>query len=161
MPHLDAAYTLARYLAREEHAAWDVVQEASLRAFRYLDTFRGDDARGWFLTIVRNCFHNLRRGDRTDREIAFDAGDSADHVPGPESADAAVIAESERAWIWRAVESLPAEYREVVVLREIEELSYTEISHVVGAPIGTVKSRIARARRRLAELLGERVLDAG
>jgi RNA polymerase sigma-70 factor, ECF subfamily len=154
LPFLDDAYTLARYLLRDEHDAQDVVQEASLRAFRYFDGFSGGDARAWLLAIVRNCSLNWRRRHRADeRTVSFidgvDVPVDADH-----EADASSIESSERARVQRAVDALPAEFREVIVLREVQELSYKEISDVAGVPIGTVMSRLARARKRLAVLLG-------
>jgi len=158
LPHLDDAYTLARYLVRDEHDAQDVVQEAALRAFRYFDGFVGGDGRSWLLAIVRNCSMTWLARRRTDDRVTplmdeddFDAA-SADAVSAP-GADAEAIRSSERKRIERALATLPAEFREVIVLREIEDLSYREISDVVGVPIGTVMSRLARARKRLADLL--------
>ena len=160
LPHLDDAYTLARYLLRDEHDAQDAVQEAALRAFRYFDGYSGGDARAWLLAIVRNCALNSRRRNRVEEQtVSFtDAIDvSADGVPG---ADAAAIQASERARVNRAVNELPVEFREVVVLRELQDLNYKEIGDVLGVPIGTVMSRLARARRRLATLLGADVREA-
>src|SRR3954469_14554331 len=144
LPHLDAAYTLARYLVRDEHDAQDVVQEASLRALRYFEGYAGGDARAWLLSIVRNCAMDRHRA-RTNDDAAITVDDSmADDV----RTDAGAIASSERERIMRALASLPLEFREVIVLREVEELSYKEIGAVVGAPLGTVMSRLARARKR-------------
>ena len=153
LPHLDDAYTLARYLVRDEHDAQDVVQEAALRAFRYFSGFAGGDARSWLLAIVRNCsmtWLSRRRGD--GRNTSFDDGSTVDVSAGDE-ADAAAIRSSERRRIDRAMAALPVEFREVLVLRELEDLSYREISDVVGVPVGTVMSRLSRARKRLADLL--------
>jgi RNA polymerase sigma-70 factor (ECF subfamily) len=147
LPHLDDAYTLARYLVRDSHAAQDVVQDAALRALRYFDGFRGGDARAWLLSIVRNVSLTWRQrtaGDAHTVDIA-DIG-----VAGGHETDAAAIESSERERIVGAIESLPEEFREIIVLREIEELSYKEISTVVGVPVGTVMSRLARGRKRLA-----------
>ena len=154
LPHLDDAYTLARYLLRDEHDAQDVVQEASLRAFRYFGGFSGGDARAWLLAIVRNCSLNWRRRHRANEQMVsfidgIDVPVDTDH-----EADASSIESSERARVHRAIDALPPEFREVIVLREVQELSYKEISDVSGVPIGTVMSRLARARRRLAVLLG-------
>jgi RNA polymerase sigma-70 factor (ECF subfamily) len=154
LPHLDDAYTLARYLLRDEHDAQDVVQEAALRALRYIDGYGGGDPRAWLLAIVRNCTIDWQRRAQGERRmVSLD-----EHPPvmsdGPAS-DAEAIRASERRRIEQAMASLPIEFREVIVLREIEGLAYKEIGEVVGAPIGTVMSRLARARKRLAELLGD------
>jgi RNA polymerase sigma-70 factor (ECF subfamily) len=153
LPFLDDAYTLARYLLRDEHDAQDVVQEAALRALRYFDGYSGGDARAWLLAIVRNCALNWRRRNRVDeRTVPFvDAAELS--ISDGQEADAAAIESSERNRVHRAIDALPVEFREVVVLREVQDLSYKEISDVLGVPIGTVMSRLARARRRLASLL--------
>jgi RNA polymerase sigma-70 factor, ECF subfamily len=154
LPYLDDAYTLARYLLRDEHDAQDVVQEASLRAFRYFDGYSGGDAKAWLLAIVRNCSLTWRYRHRADAHtVSFMDGVDAPADDGNE-ADTAAIESSERARVQRAIDALPAEFREVIVLREVQDLSYKEISDVAGVPIGTVMSRLARARRRLAVLLG-------
>ena len=156
LPHLDDAYTLARYLVRDEHDAQDVVQDAVLRALRYFEGYREGDARAWLLAIVRNCCMTWLRRDRGAKHvISLDA--DAPAVADPRETDARAIQRSERAALARALDALPDEFREVVVLREIQELSYKEISDVVGVPIGTVMSRLARGRKRLASALG---LDA-
>ena len=154
LPFLDDAYTLARYLLRDEHDAQDVVQEASLRAFRYFDGYSGGDAKAWLLAIVRNCSLTWRYRHRADAHtVSFMDGVDAPADDGNE-ADTAAIESSERARVQRAIDALPAEFREVIVLREVQNLSYKEISDVVGVPIGTVMSRLARARKRLSEILG-------
>ena len=153
LPHLDDAYTLARYLLRDEHDAQDVVQEASLRALRYFDGYSGGDARAWLLAIVRNCSLTWRKRRRIDdRTVPFD---DAAELPTREAdaPDAVAMQASERSRVQRAISALPEEFREVIVLREVEDLSYREIGDVVGVPIGTVMSRLARARKRLAVLL--------
>ena len=152
LPHLDDAYTLARYLLRDEHDAQDVVQDAVLRAFRHFHGYAGGDARAWLLTIVRNCCLTWQRRTRTDRNTIPLTADTVE-ASGPAS-DQLAIDSSERAIVERALAELPPEFREVVVLREVEDLSYKEISDVIGVPIGTVMSRLARARKRLAALLG-------
>jgi RNA polymerase sigma factor (sigma-70 family) len=154
LPHLDDAYTLARYLLRDEHDAQDAVQDAALRAFRYFDGYREGDSRAWFLAIVRNCCHTWQRRHRHDRLSVPLLEEQATSIRDTREADARAIQRSDRAEIERAVASLPAEFREVIVLREVQELSYAEISGVVGVPIGTVMSRLSRARKRLAALLG-------
>ncbi len=161
LPHLDDAYTLARHLLRDEHDAQDVVQDAVLRAFRYFDGFRDGDARAWLLAIVRNCCNTWHRRTRADRmTIGYEHADDAPQLRGAAEADARAIRSSERAAIERALGDLPDEFREVIVLRELQELSYKEISTVTGVPIGTVMSRLARARKRLASSLGLHAREA-
>ena len=154
LPYLDAAYNLARYLLRDPHEAEDAVQEAALRAIRHFDGFRGADGRAWLLSIVRNtCFTQLRRRRPGGEKVEFD---EEIHSPqeedsGPEADLAsATTAESVR----EALNQLAVEYREVLVLRELEGLSYKEIAHVAGVPMGTVMSRLARGRKQLLLALG-------
>lgn len=157
LPHLDSAYTLARYLTRHDQDAEDIVQEASLRAFRHFTGFRGEtgrDARAWLLTIVRNAVFSMRKRHRAedlttefDEELHSEA--VSDDQPG-----AAVERESARQSLHRALDRLGPDYREVIVLRELQELSYKEISDVTGVPVGTVMSRLSRARQKLATALG-------
>lgn len=152
LPHLGEAYTLARHLTRNEHDAEDVVQDAYLRAFTYRATFRGDTAggaRAWLLTIVRNtAFSWRRRMDRGGDSMPFDetlhSGSVADRHP-----ESALLREATQQTLVRALEQLPTEFREVVILREVEGLSYREIGEVIGVPVGTVMSRLSRARKRL------------
>lgn len=150
--HLDSAYTLARYLLPDEHDAQDVVQDAALRALRHFAGFRGGDARAWLLTIVRNCCYSFQRKQRRQPQTV--PLDEAEIAVAVESADAAAVQVGERARIQRAVAALPQEFREVIVLREIEALSYADISAITAVPIGTVMSRLSRARKRLAAVLG-------
>ena len=160
LPHLDDAYTLARYLLRDEHDAQDVVQDAVLRALRYFEGYRDGDARAWLLAIVRNCCLTWQRRHRGDRLTVPFVDDAAEHISDSRETDMLAIERSDRAMIERAIAGLPTEFREVIVLREVEELSYKEISNVVGVPIGTVMSRLARARKRLAAALGVDVQEA-
>ena len=154
LPHLSAAYNLAKWLVREESEAEDMVQDACLKAFNAFDGFRGDDARSWLLTIVRNsCFTALRKrktADLTAYEEDLHAG--AVTTPDPETLRIRV---EDRASVHRALGELPAEFREILVLREMEGLSYKELAQVTGLPIGTVMSRLARARTRLQKILIE------
>jgi RNA polymerase sigma-70 factor (ECF subfamily) len=153
MPHLDAAYNLARWLTRNEQDADDVVQEATLRALRGLDGLRGDDARCWLLTIVRNtCFTWLRR-NRPGETLPGPQDDSPG-VPIDTLEPGAILEQAARArGVREAIDALPVHYREVVILREMEGMSYKEIAQVTGLPPGTVMSRLARARERLHESL--------
>ena len=160
LPHLDGAYTLARYLLRDDHDAQDVVQESVLRALRHFEGYRDGDARAWLLSIVRNCaltWFKRNRGARAGLGLT----DTAGQVAGPLATDALAERRSERERIERALHQLPVEFREVIVLREIQDLSYKEIGDVTGVPIGTVMSRLARARKRLAALLGDDAREVG
>lgn len=157
VPLLDGAYTLARHLVRNEHDAQDVVQEAYLRAWRHFGGFRGGDARAWLLAIVRNCSYTWRRAARPHRcvvEYDDEEHGATERDGGAAAADARVLEEDDRGELRRALDRLPRAFREVIVLREIEGMSYREIGRVTGVPIGTVMSRLARARRRLQEALG-------
>ena len=150
LPHLDAAYNLARWLSRSPMDADDIVQDAMLRAFRGFDGFRGGDVRAWLLTIVRNCWRTSGRAEKRrghqelDTELVSEAG-------GPE--DAAMEASRQRR-IDVLLALLPEEFRAVLVLREMEDLSYREIAEITGVPIGTVMSRLARARALLRTRIG-------
>jgi RNA polymerase sigma-70 factor (ECF subfamily) len=149
MPHLDAAFNLARWLTGNTADAEDVVQDAYLRAFRYLDTFRGDNFRVWLLTIVRNSFLDWLKDNRSGRQIFQPTPadfDWTDPNPGPE---AILLDRFDNETLGALVAKLPAEYREVLILREIEDLSYKDIAAVTGIPAGTVMSRLSRARLAL------------
>jgi RNA polymerase sigma-70 factor, ECF subfamily len=156
LPHLDAAYNLARWLARPPLDADDIVQDAMLRAFRAFDSFRGDNVKPWLLSIVRNCFLTAAGRSRRTRTVPIEldgetaTGDPALVVDAPDPEMAAICADEGR-WLGAAVAELPREFREVLVLREMEDLSYREISQIAGAPIGTVMSRLARGRGMLRE----------
>ncbi len=156
LPHLDAAYTLARYLTRNAPDAEDVVQDACLRALKYFNGFRGDagtSARAWLLAIVRNtAFSSVRRQapDAVEFDEVQHSGAVADEHP-----ETAVLRTAAKETLGRALDRLAPEFREVIVLRELEGLSYKEISDVAGVPVGTVMSRLSRARARLQEALRE------
>lgn len=152
LPHLDAAYNLARWLVRNGTDAEDLVQEAYLRAWKGFSGFRGADGRGWLLAIVRNtCYTWLRANRRQELAVEFDEGVHSGAGGDGELPEAErLVAESAgRQTLEKALQELPAEFREVIVLRELEELSYKEISEIAGVPVGTVMSRLARARSRL------------
>jgi len=156
LPHLSAAYRLARYLTRNDADAEDVVQEACLRALKYFGGFRGDGAsqsRAWLLTIVRNMAHTWRGRRRADASTS--EFDETVHTQAmtDEHQDALLSAGDARETLAHALERLPPDFREVIVLREIEGLSYKEISEVVDVPVGTVMSRLSRARQRLQDAL--------
>ena len=161
MPHLNDAYTLARYLLHDEHDAQDVVQDAVLRAIRHIDGFRHGDARAWLLTIVRNCCYTWHKSHKRERSNVSLSDEGALTVADSNTADDATIRASDSEVIRAAVDRLPAELREVLVLRELNELSYREISEVVGVPMGTVMSRLSRAREKLAAVRGEGTRKVG
>jgi RNA polymerase sigma-70 factor, ECF subfamily len=149
LPHLDAAYNLARWLTRDADDAEDVVQDACVRAMRYVGSLRGNEARAWFLTIVRNAFHDwLAHNHPADLDFDNDAIDAAvDTVSLDPQQSAARTSELRLAA--DVVAALPLQFREVLIMRELEELSYKEIARVIDAPIGTVMSRLSRARELL------------
>jgi len=158
MAHLDAAYNLARWLARNERDAEDVVQEACLRAFRFLDSFHGGNARAWFLAIVRNTYFTWLEKNRGQAlNVPFDeemlAGSADIDGAACDSVERLLQQEDDRRLVNRALDGLPAEFREVIVLRELEDLSYKEIAQVAAIPLGTVMSRLARARKLLLRSL--------
>ncbi|HEY7091440.1 MAG TPA: sigma-70 family RNA polymerase sigma factor [Tepidisphaeraceae bacterium] len=161
MPHLDAAYNLARWLTGDEHDGQDIVQESFLRAMRGFDTFRGGDARCWLLTIVRNTYYTWLARKRGPREPLFVDDDDLFELPSDApDPSAAAIRRADQQMLREAIEQLPPQYREMIVLRELEGLSYKEISTVASVPIGTVMSRLARARRVLAERVSGAVASA-
>lgn len=155
LPHLAAAYNLARWLTNNDQDAEDVVQEATLRAFKFFGSFKGGDGYVWFLTIIRNTFYNqLPQRNKQGLTTIFDEelfGDSPDQEAlNPE---VLYIRHADARQLKDALLELPPEYREVIILREIEELAYKEIADILGIPIGTVMSRLARARKRLQQRL--------
>lgn len=153
LPHLDAAYNLARWLTRHDDDAEDVVQTACLRALRFFDGFQGGNPRGWLLTIVRNTFYSWvsRRGEH-ELVTPFDEEIHSAEVPGGDP-EAELLRNADAELLRQGFAALPVPFREVMVLREIEGLSYKEIAAIAGIPIGTVMSRLARARRHLQDFL--------
>jgi RNA polymerase sigma-70 factor (ECF subfamily) len=154
LPHLDAAYCLARWLTRNDQDAQDVTQEAFLRAFRFFDGYQGGNMRSWLLTILRNtCYTWLHRNRRADSTELFN-----EEIHSPESSGGAdpeiqVLASADKETLQLALEELPDVFREALVLRELEGMSYKEIADVTSVSLGTVMSRLARARARLRESL--------
>ena len=160
LPHLDSAYNLARWLTRSDADAQDVVQEACLRAFKYFDGFDGQYANAWLLKIVRNtCFTWIKANRPAAEAMAWE--DNTEEVEAEEAAieinaaglgrspEAALVAKRDAERLNRLLETLPPSYREVLILREMEDMSYREIADIVGVPIGTVMSRLARGRQSL------------
>jgi RNA polymerase sigma-70 factor, ECF subfamily len=163
MPHLDAAYNLARWLTHNDHDAQDVVQDAMMRAMRYMASCEGDDAKAWLLQIVRNhCFSWLKRNRPAER-LYLDDDAMLDEIAAPASQDpySAAVRNAERSQVNAAISRLPAAYRDVLVLRELEDLPYADISRIAGIPVGTVMSRLSRARALLRRSLGEPAAAAG
>jgi RNA polymerase sigma-70 factor (ECF subfamily) len=151
--HMDAAYNLARYLMRNEAEAEDVVQSAYLRAISHFASFRGGDERAWLLTIVRNsCYDRMREKVASVKEAGFDEGLHSGGKQSPDPETALLLTERTEL-VKKSLAELPTESREVLVLRELEELTYREIATIVGIPMGTVMSRLSRARERLQEIL--------
>jgi len=150
LPHLDAAYNLARWLTRNEHDAQDVVQESYLRAFRFFDSYRGGDGKSWLMAVVRNTCITWRRREKRELSSEFDemTHSSGRQTPNQEEK----LVDSSRMSVLRnCIEMLPLEFREVLVMRELEEMSYRQISEAADLPVGTVMSRLSRARKRLGE----------
>jgi RNA polymerase sigma-70 factor (ECF subfamily) len=158
LPHIDSAFNVARWLTRNDQDAQDVVQEAFLRAFRFFGGFRGDDARTWLLSIVRNTFHtwyvqNRKHANETT-EFEEDEHSPVTELAAPEDGPEAMFIRSQtQKRVHAALGLLRLEYREVVVLRELEDLSYKEIAMILDIPLGTVMSRLGRGRQQLAVLL--------
>ena len=149
MPHLDAAYNLARWLMRNEDDAQDMVQEAYLRALRFFGGFHGTDARAWLLTIVRNtCYTWLKRNRSMELSGDFEEAVLTKESDEPDPEESHLL-KVQAQLVNEAIAKLPIEFREVVILRELEELSYKEIAEITAIPIGTVMSRLSRARKRL------------
>jgi len=154
---LSAAYNLARWLVRNDHDAEDLVQEAYLRAFKSFDGFRGGDGRGWILAIVRNtCYSWLQQNRNRELGEVFDeeVHSVEEHSRNPE---AVLLQSADVDQLRDALEKLPLEFREILVLRELEEMSYREIADLVGIPVGTVMSRLARGREHLQRQMTQAV----
>lgn len=161
LPHLGDAYALARWLARNDSDAEDIVQEACLRAFRGIAGFGDINPRGWVLSIVRNTAYTWLKKHRDPKLVAVDNVEEVEQAAdpawdlGPASPEASLIERADAARLEAAIAALPMEFRETLVLRDVEGLDYRTIAEVTGVPIGTVMSRLARARRRLMAQLGK------
>ena len=161
LPHLDAAYNLARWLIGNERDAEDVTQEACLRAFKFFSGFRGGDARAWLLTIVRRTAWTWLQSNRRHEEaVEFDEElhGGEDHSANPE---VSLIRAGDVETVRQAIASLPAVFREALVLRELEGCAYKEIADIAGVPVGTVMSRLTRARRQLQTALSTQPQSGG
>jgi len=161
IPHLDDAYSLARWVTGNRADAEDVVQEACLRALRGIGGFSGGNGRAWVLTIVRNAAYDWLRKNRSPAVVHMDDLEAVermrivdDTTPGPDNPEAALIARADEAKLDAAILSLPTVFRETLVLRDVQGLDYREIAAITDVPIGTVMSRLARARRKVIEMLG-------
>jgi RNA polymerase sigma-70 factor (ECF subfamily) len=154
LPHLDAAYNLARWLTRNDEDAQDVAQESFLRALRFFDGYQGGNMRAWLLTIVRNtCYTWLHQNRPPASAVEFDEEIHSDEVSGSADPEIQVLANADKETVHRALSELPEIFREVLVLREMEGMSYKEIADVTSVSMGTVMSRLARGRTRLRESL--------
>jgi RNA polymerase sigma-70 factor (ECF subfamily) len=167
LPHLDAAYNLARWLTRNEHDAEDVVQEAFMRAMRYFDRMKGNEARPWLLAIVRNtCWSWLEKNRPADVVALDDAGALPADGEGlgqsgmETNPEVILLHSANRKLVNQALEELPVAFREVIVMREIEDLSYKEIAAIAGIPAGTVMSRLSRGREMLKRAIESRMRRA-
>jgi RNA polymerase sigma-70 factor (ECF subfamily) len=161
VPHLDAAYNLARWLTGNDRDAQDVAQEACLRAFKFFDSYRGGDARAWLLTIVRRSAWNWLQSNRRHEEaVEFDP--ELHEVPDlTATPEASLVRAGDVEGVRKAIAELPAIFREVLVLRELEGCSYKEIAEIAGVPIGTVMSRLVRARKQLQAALSPEPMEGG
>ena len=167
LTHLDAAYTLARYLTRRSDVAEDIVQDAILRAYRGFDTLRGENVRAWLLAIVRNCFLSwtAKQGTVTEvmdaEEVQTSPGYPDEEGKTLETPESILLEREQNEAIRSLIERIPHPYREALVLRDIEDLSYRDIAGITGVPIGTVMSRLARARKMFAAAwLGTEITSA-
>ena len=164
MPHIDSAYSLARWLTRNGSDAEDVVQEAMLRAFRFIDSLRAEDGRAWLLSIVRRAAIDWRNRQRGQVSLTAEDGGDIEMLPDDPSlhqpvdtAEMALIAAADRDMVQAAIADLPESYRIILQMREIEDMPYRDIAEAAAIPIGTVMSRLARARLLLRDGLAARI----
>ena len=165
LPHLDAAYNLARWITRNDHDAEDVVQEAFMRAIRYFDRLKGANARPWLLGIVRNTCYTWLRKNRPAEMVAIDDFDMLPLEEGPhgghaDNPEVIVLQSANRKLVHLALEELPVAFREVIVMREIEDMSYKDIAAIADIPMGTVMSRLSRGRELLKRAIENRMKRA-
>lgn len=168
LPYLDSAFNLARWLTRGHQDAEDIVQESYLRAFKFFDSFHGEDGRAWLLGIVRNTFYTWYQQNKTQaKNTQFEEElhgaqleDAADTQFADYDPEALLMQKDNRRQLQRALETLSVEFREVIVMRELEDLSYKQIAGIIGVPIGTVMSRLGRGRKHLAKILASTNRDA-
>jgi RNA polymerase sigma factor (sigma-70 family) len=166
VPQLDAAYNFARFLSRDADAAQDIVQEAFLRAYRSFAGYRGGDGRAWIFTIVRNCYHSWlldrRRKSRWEVDPKSDSEEVILNISSDEdTSEALLVRKAESQAVRFILNMMPRALREILVLRELEELSYRQISDVTALPIGTVMSRLARARKAFGDAWGRETENTG
>jgi RNA polymerase sigma factor (sigma-70 family) len=165
LAHMDSAFNLAFWLARSRPDAEDIVQEACLRAYRFFDGFHGDDGRAWLLAIVRNTFYSWHKENRKQEPtMEFNEEWHSHQEAGPDHAadnpEVLLMYKDDQRLLQQAIEKLPLEFREVIVLRELEDLSYRQIAGIAGIPLGTVMSRLGRGRKLLAAMLASTLRDA-
>ena len=161
LPHINAAFNLARWLIKNDQDAEDIVQESCLRAYKYFASYHGGDSRAWLLTIVRNtCYTWLHDNQAQGLTVDLDEEMSTAASDGDDPEQRLQI-QADQQSVTQALEELPAAYRELIVLRELEGMSYKEIALIAAVPIGTVMSRLARARQRLKECLRQRHDEEG
>jgi RNA polymerase sigma factor (sigma-70 family) len=168
VPQLDAAYNFARFLSRDADAAQDIVQEAFLRAYRSFAGYRGGDARAWVFAIVRNCYHSWLIDRRRKARLEVDhhgEGDSEERIfnisSDEDNPEAMLLRKAKSRTVRLMLDMMPRPLREILVLRELEELSYRQISDVTALPIGTVMSRLARARKAFGDASGREIKNTG
>jgi len=165
LAHMDSAFNLAFWLTRSRQDAEDIVQEAYLRAYKFFDGFHGDDGRAWLLAIVRNTFYTWHKENRKQEPtMEFNEEWHSHQEAGPNHAfdnpEVLLMYKDDERLLQQAIEKLPLEFREVIVLRELEDLSYKQIASIAGIPVGTVMSRLGRGRRLLAGILTSMLRDA-
>jgi RNA polymerase sigma factor (sigma-70 family) len=158
MPHLNAAHNLARWMTRNDQDAQDVVQEAYLRAFRFFDSYQGGDARAWVLEVVRNTCRTWMARRNRGSDVPFD--EAAHSGAQNATQETGAVGSEQMGILHRCLEALPAEFREVLVMRELDEMSYREIAAATGLAIGTVMSRLSRGRKRLEQCAQRRSREA-
>jgi RNA polymerase sigma-70 factor (ECF subfamily) len=159
IPHLDAAYSLARWLARNEHDAEDIVQDSFARAYSYFNSFSGKDGKKWLLAIVRNTFYSWYKKKLVRQGVEVAEEQSFEEITSEQTSDMELETKNKQEVVHHALNSLPLEFREVIILRELESMSYKEIAALIGVPIGTVMSRLARGRDMLRTLLVDQLDD--